>query len=56
LPGESWLPLGDPLTNLKRNDTVDKWDPITLGPTAGKYQNVDIEDPMEWLEPSLKAV
>lgn len=56
MAGESWIPLGDPLTNLKRNDTADKWDSMTLGPTAGKYQNVDIEDPMEWLEPSLKAV
>jgi hypothetical protein len=56
-PGtESWKPLGEPLTNLQRNDTTMGWDPKSLGQADGKYTNIDIEDPMEWLEPSLKAV
>lgn len=55
LTGETWNPLGDSLTNLQWDDTVKRWNPVNLGPTAGKFKNIDIEDPMVWLEPSLKA-
>lgn len=56
LTGETWTPLGDSLTNLEWNDTTNKWEKVTLGPTAERYTNIDIADPMAWLEPSLKAV
>jgi hypothetical protein len=56
ITGETWKPLGESLTNLQWNDIAKRWDPITLGPTADRYVNIDIQDPMEWLEPSLKAV
>ncbi len=52
---ESWKPLGETLTNLEWNDAAKRWDSVTLGPTSGRYQNIDIQDPMAWLEPSLKA-
>lgn len=56
LAGEAWRPLGDALVNLRWDDTDHRWEPVTLGATEGRYQNVDILDPMAWLEPSLKAV
>jgi hypothetical protein len=56
ITGETWKNLGEPLTNLRWNDGPKRWDPITLGPTVDRYVNIDIEDPMQWLEPSLKAV
>jgi len=55
LTGETWTPLGDSLTNLQWDDTAKRWNPVNLGPTAGKFENKDIADPMFWLEPSLKA-
>ncbi len=53
---ETWNPLGEPLTNQQWNDTTKKWEPHALNLADGKYRNIDIEDPMDWLEPSLKAV
>lgn len=55
-PGETWKPLGAPLTNLQWNDTSKRWEAKNLALPAEKYRNIDIFDPMEWLEPSLKAV
>lgn len=54
--GATWQPLEDSLTNLQWNEGAKRWDAKTLGPTAGRYDNVDIFDPRDWLEPSLKAV
>lgn len=56
ITGEIWKQLGEPLSNLLWNEPARRWDAITLGPTADKYRNIDIEDPMDWLESSLKAV
>lgn len=55
-PGETWKPLGAPLTNLQWNDATHRWDAKNLGIADEKYRNIDIEDAMEWLEPALKAV
>lgn len=56
LTGEDWTPLGSTFGNLQWNDTTHKWDSASINQPGGRYRNVDIEDPMEWLEPSLKAV
>lgn len=55
-PEETWKPVGVPLTNLQWNDLTKRWDAKNLGKTSERYQNIDIDDPMEWLEPSLKSV
>ncbi len=56
IPGETWKPLGAPLTNLKWDDTTKRWEGILISDDKYKYKNIDIDPPMDWLEPSLKAV
>lgn len=56
LSGETWQPLEDTLKNLEWNDTVHRWTSVDLGPTDGKFNNVDILPENSWLEHSLKVM
>lgn len=53
----AWNDLTDPLTNRKWNGTLNKWEPLNLGPDplTGKYQNIDTQPEADWHEHALKA-
>lgn len=56
IAGEVWKAIGAPLTNLEWNDTTRVWESRNLALPGGRYRNIDIEPPMNWLEPSLKVI
>jgi hypothetical protein len=54
LSGETWQSLSDPLVNLKWLPDSHKWEAVTLGPTDGRYKNIDTEAEGSWHEHGLK--
>lgn len=52
----SWVPVTDALSNLKWNDTLNRWEHQVLGPdpVTHRYQNIDTQPEADWLEHGLK--
>lgn len=49
-----WRPLNEPVTNLKWQQSLGRWNQICLGPKDGKYDNIDRDPATDWFEPLFK--